>query len=186
MKLGLCLILVSGLILAGCTGPSGKWPVPVASAESRAAADLAGETRQVEALLGESPQLLALSTEDARRELQVAGQATGDSAKLRLAWLLTLGIGGRNDARLLIVLDELAYAGKPAGSPLRQMSGVMHRVATERIRAQQESQARTDTKLRETEQRLKEAQARADDLQQKLDAIMNVERTLNQRSGKRK
>lgn len=184
------LILMTGLSLAGCAGLAGKWPAPAASAESHARSEADAESRQVEALLADAPRLIALPAEDARREQAAAAQAVTatppDAAKLRLAWLLTLGIGGRNDARLLSLLEELPCRSSPSELPLRQLWGVMHRTAMERVRSQQEAQGRSDARLRETEQKLREAQARADDLQQKLDAIMDVERTLNKRSGKRK
>ena len=184
------LILMAGLTLAGCAGLAGKWPAPAASPEAHAPTEADAESGQVEALLADAPRLIALPAEDARREQAAAAQAvtatSPDAAKLRLAWLLTLGIGGRNDARLLNLLEELPCRSSPSESPLRQLWGVMHRTAMERVRSQQEAQGRNDARLRETEQRLREAQARADDLQQKLDAIMEVERTLNKRSGKRK
>ncbi len=164
-------------------------PAPTATAKARARLDVDAERRQVESMLGDVPRLVSLGPDDARREQQTVSQAfvssESEADRLRLAMVLSLGVGGRNDLRLLTLLDEAACRDEPPESPLRQMWTLLEKLTLERLRLQREGQAKTEARLRETEVRLRESQARADDLQQKLDALMNVERTMNKRSVKR-
>jgi hypothetical protein len=184
------------VLLAGCAmlAPNG----PPRSDEA-AKLSFSDDARQVTALLADAPRLVALTEEEGRAEQQAASAAYGDrgadATRVQLAWLLALGVGGRNDARLLMLLDESACMRRVPDSPLRQFCSVLQRVAVDRLRAQQETQGRaearqreTESRLRETESRLRESdsrlrdmQGRADSLQQKLDAVLEVERKLIKR-----
>ncbi len=175
------------LLLAGCT-----MLAPKGSPRPDCAAMASDDARQVTALLADAPRLVGLTEEEGRAEQQAANTAYGDggaeAARVRLAWLLALDVGGRNDARLLMLLDESACMRQAPDSPLRQFCAVLQRIAVDRLRAQQDAHGRAETRMRETEgrlrdseSRLREVQGRADSLQQKLDAILDVERKLNKR-----
>jgi hypothetical protein len=186
-----CLALLC-LSLAGCVALQSTTPGDTSPAGYWTIFDYAGEARQVHAMLADLPRLVALDADAARREQAAAAKqfAAEDSEanRLRLAWLISLDVGGRNDVNLLAMLDEANAPPAPPSSPLRQFRLMIRRYTVDRIRGQHDALARgdthqreTDARLRESEIRLREAQARADDLQQKLDALIEVDRTLNKR-----
>jgi hypothetical protein len=174
---GSCLLLCL-LTLSACTWISAKdWTWTVVSPPPYAAED-----QEVRSLLAEAPRLVGLNLDEGKLEQAasstVFAQKPNEMARLRLALLLTLGVGGRNDGRLQSLLDEAESRSSASDSPYRQLWIVLVRMNAERLRLQHEAQARN----RDIELRLREAQARADDLQTKLDALKSVERTINKRS----
>jgi hypothetical protein len=144
------------------------------------------EEQEVRALLGEVPRLIVISAEEGKLEQQAASVALtkgpNEIVRLRLALLLSLGVGGRNEVRLQALLDEPESRTAFYDSPRQQLWSLLHRMNAERLRLQREAQYHADARLRDSDGRLREAQARADELQKKLDALKSVERTLNKRS----
>jgi hypothetical protein len=190
----LCLALLC-LFQAGCVALHSTTPGDPDTLGFWTIFDYASEAKQVHGLIADLPRLVALNVDAARREQAAASAqfAADDSEanRLRLAWLMSLDIGGRNDVSLLALLDDANAPPSPPSSPLRQFRLMLRRYTLERIRGQRDALARgdthqreTDAKLRDTETRLREAQTRADDLQQKLDALIELERSLNKRSSK--
>jgi hypothetical protein len=141
------------------------------------------EEMEVRGLLAEVPRLAALGGEEGKQEQQAASiivtHGTSEMARLRLALLLSLGVGGRNDLRLQALLDEPESRTAATDSPRQQLWNLLQRMNAERIRTHHEAQLRADARVRDAESRVREAQARADDLQKKLDALKSVERTLH-------
>jgi hypothetical protein len=141
------------------------------------------EEQEVRGLLAEVPRLVVLGADEGKLEQQSASGAlshgANDMARLRLALLLSLGVGGRNDVRLQALLDEPESRTAATDSPRQQVWNLLQRMNAERIRTHHEAQTRADARVREAELRVREAQARADELQKKLDALKSVERTLH-------
>jgi hypothetical protein len=182
----LALLLVSLSTLSAC---SMVLPKGFPGGANPPVAPFVLEEQEVRALFAELPRLAVLGAEEARQEQAAASalvaRAPGEAARLRLALVLTLGVGGRNEARLQALLDEADARSATSDSPRGQLWVMLQRVNGERLRAQHEAQvrgeARLEARLHESELRVREAQAHADELQKKLDALKSVERTLNKR-----
>jgi hypothetical protein len=172
------LLLLPMLLLSACT----LLPSPTRSR----VAPPPTEEQEVRALLGEVPRFVLLTAEEAKLEQQSAtltlARGATEMARLRLALLLSLGVGGRSESRLQALLDDPESRSPGHDSPRQQLWTLLQRMSSERLRTQHEVQMHADVRLRDSDARLREAQARADDLQQKLDALKSVERTLNKRS----
>jgi hypothetical protein len=122
------------------------------------------EGEEVMALLAYYRRLLAMPADDLRREYQTASQAFArDKAELtrfRLALLLAVpGVAWRDDERLLALLDGAASRTAATESPRHQFVLLLQKLVAERLREQR----------------------RADELQQKLDAMLRIERGLRER-----
>jgi hypothetical protein len=176
------LLLLMLVVLSACSlvpslakSPRAPPPPPVLT-----------EEQEVSALLAEVPRMILLSAEEAKQEQQAASLAMArgpnEMARLRLALLLSLGVGGRNDVRLPGLLDDPESRTARSDSPRQQLWSLLQRMSAERLRVQRDAQIHADARIRDSDVRLREAQARADDLQKKLDALKSVERTLNKRS----
>jgi hypothetical protein len=178
----LVLLLLSLAMLSACNlmPPTKKMPVVPPPPPALT------EEQEVRALLAEVPRLTGLSPEEAKQEQQAVSlsltRGTNEIVRLRLALLLSLGVGGRNDVRLQALLDDPESRTAVYDSPRQQLWSLLQRMNGERLRLQHEAQIHADARLRDSDARLREAQARADDLQKKLDALKSVERTLNKRS----
>lgn len=134
-------------------------PPPVAPAPAPPAPP--PESEDVAALLAYNQRLLAASPDELRREYQAAQQAfsrdRGEMNRLRLALLLLVpGVPWRDDVRLQGLLEGAGGRVGAAESPRRQFLALLQRLVAERQRE------------------LK----RADELQQKLDAMLRIERSL--------
>jgi hypothetical protein len=173
------LLLLPMLLLSACT----LLPSPT---RSRVAPPPPTEEQEVRALLGEVPQFVLLTGEEAKLEQQSAtltlARGATEMARLRLALLLSLGVGGRSESRLQALLDDPESHSPVHDSPRQQLWTLLQRMSSERLRTQHDAQLHAEARIRDYDARLREAQARADDLQQKLDALKSVERTLNKRS----
>jgi hypothetical protein len=173
------LLLLPMLLLSACT----LLPSPT---RSRVAPPPPTEEQEVRALLGEVPQFVLLTGEEAKLEQQSAtltlARGATEMARLRLALLLSLGVGGRSESRLQALLDDPESHSPVHDSPRQQLWTLLQRMSSERLRTQHDAQLHAEVRIRDYDARLREAQARADDLQQKLDALKSVERTLNKRS----
>jgi hypothetical protein len=185
-------VAVLCLVLGGCVAMQSTEPGESAGTHYWTVLDYAREVREVDGMLADLPRLLSLDAKAAQDEQAAATKAfaADDSEfnRLRLAWLMSLDVGGRNDITLLSLVDEATAPATPPTSPLRQFRQMIRRYVLERIRAQRDAVTRNDTHQHDTETRLearlREAQARADDLQQKLDALKEIERAMTKRSAK--
>lgn len=127
------------------------------------------ENSEISALLAYYQGLLDLPAEDLRREYQHTSQSFardhGELARLRLAMLLNVpGAAWRDDAKLVGLLEGSASRKAPPDSPRRQLVVFMLKQAAERLREHK----------------------RADELQQKLDSLLAIERSLRGRQQPKK
>lgn len=132
-------------------------------------ADYIRENAEVSALLAYYQDLLAMPAEELKREYQGIGQSfardRSELGRLRLALLMCVpGAAWRDDARLLALLDGAASRNVPPESPRRQFIVLLQKLVAERQREQK----------------------RADELQQKLDSMLTIERSLRGRQPSRK
>lgn len=166
--------LAAAAILAGCAQfPFGKSeparvsPPEPPSEPAPVRADFSQESAEVAALLAYYQELLAMQPEELRREFQAVSQSfareRGELGRLRLALLMCVPTAPwRDDAKLLSLLDGALNRGMPPESPRRQFIVLLQRLVAERQREQR----------------------RADELQQKMDALLSIERSLHKRQAK--
>lgn len=119
------------------------------------------EAEEALALLADLQRLVLASPEEQKRELAAASQALSrqrsDAARLRLGMLQSLPGSAADETRALATLDPL----------VKQGAGPTRMVATLLV-----------AQLLERQRLLREERRRADDLQQKLDALKALERSL--------
>lgn len=159
--------LVAALTAAavgGCALLPGPAPERDAAPAALSEADRAQENAEVSALLAYYQWLLDLPAEALRREYhginQTYARDRSETLRLRLAMLLSVpGAAWQDDARLVALLEASASRRAPPDSPRRQLVVFMLKQAADRLREHR----------------------RADDLQQKLDSIMAIERSLRER-----
>ncbi len=177
-----CLAIIAQTI-AGCAvlqPASTPVPSPDISTEPKRAA-LSKEGEEALALLAYYQALAVMTPEELRREYQVVSQSyardKSEPNRLRLAFVMSLsGLPGRDDAKLVSLLDGATSRSMTPESPRRQWALLLQKQATERLREQR----RADDQQR----RADEQQRRADELQQKLDAMLNIERRLRRETKK--
>jgi hypothetical protein len=157
------------------------------------------EAEEVLGLLGYYQKLGAMSAEEQRKEYGAVSQAfardKAEKDRFRLAMLLSLpGTAFRDDAKLIALLDGAATRSWVPESPRRNLILLLQRQAQERNRlanqAGQSNQARdaareqvekADKERARAEAQAAEEKRRADELQQKLDALLAIERELRNR-----
>jgi len=127
---------------------------------------MSAEEQQALALLAELQRLAVAPSEDLRKEL--AGNASaaklrGDAAKVRMAWLLSMPDTGKQDELRALALLEQVVGKSPAATPTKQIAVLLHAQISERLRAVREEQKKTQA------------------VQQKLDALRALERSLQGR-----
>ena len=120
------------------------------------------EAEEALALLVDLQKLVLASADEQKRELAAATQALArqksDAIRLRLGMLQSLpAAGGGDDARALATLEPIVKQGS---GPTRMVAAVLIAQLGERQRA------------------VREEKKRAEDLQQKLDALKALERSL--------
>ncbi len=194
------LWLAAGAFLVGCAGapPADRAPAPVESRPEQLppppppappppppaplpepppapksvepapppAPAISEEERQALALLSDLQRLAVAPAEDIRRELggnASASKLRGDSAKVRMAWLLSVpGTGSQNELRALTLLEQV-IGKSPSATPTKQIAVLLHAQISERVRAVHEERKKTEA------------------VQQKLDALKALERSLQGR-----
>lgn len=167
--------IAAAAALGGCvslpaTAPETVGPEPVAVAAPTPATDYMKESAEVAALLAYYQELLDLPAEELKREYQSVSQSfardRSELSRLRLALLMCVpGVSWRDDAKLLALLDGTASRkAPPDSSPRRQFIVLLQKLIAERQREQK----------------------RADELQQKLDAMLTIERNLRGRRTQKK
>ena len=130
----------------------------------------------------------ALATETTRQR-QAASRTPSDLARAKLALALAMNPAGE-DADVLAVVEPLAR--KEGGDPeVRAMASFLHGIVHERRRLKESAAAagaklRDERRAREVEKQRAEAlQERAAQLQQKLDALTDLEKSLSDRQTSR-
>jgi len=175
------ILFAAGAIAAGCATPA---PAPGNASESTSAtatgAPPAGVTyaEDLVAYLGRIRTMneAALGTEAARMK-----RDPSDIARVKAA--LALSLSPQADDSEVIDLVEPITRKTSADSDVKAMASFVHAMATERRRLKQRATAAAG-ELRD-ERRLSETQTqRAEQLQQKLDALTNLEKSLAERETK--
>ena len=119
------------------------------------------EAEEALAVLSDLQKLALAGPDEQKRELAAATQALArqksDAVRLKVGMLQSLPAGGADDARAIATLDPVLKQGN---GPTRMVAAVLTAQLTERQRA------------------LREEKRRAEDLQQKLDALKALERSL--------
>jgi hypothetical protein len=154
--------------------------------------------RELEELLAFREDLLVMPAEAQDKAYQAALQELqrrpNDTARLRLALVLSLPRAPwRDDAKLLSLLEDIEPdAG--SGSMRRALAQLIRGMILDQQRLLREEKKRMTTELqqavREEHQRmlgerqrlLQAEQRRADELQQKLDALLHIDRTLRRKA----
>ena len=152
--------VVGGCALFPAAAPEPDAPLPV----STPATDFMKENAEVSALLAYYQDLLDMPADELRREYQAASQSfardRSELGRLRLALLMCVpGASWRDDAKLLAMLDGAASRKAPPDSPRRHFIVLLQKLVVERQREHK----------------------RADELQQKLDSMLTIERSLRGR-----
>ena len=116
----------------------------------------------------------ALATEAARQKRE-----TGDLAKVKAA--MALSLSAQSEESDILTLVDPAVRRENADRDVRAMASFLHVLATERRRLK-ESAVAAGAKLRDEKRAAETQKQRADSLQQKLDALTELERSLSDRT----
>ncbi len=154
-----------GCALLPGAAPEPAEPVPV----SAPGVDYMKENAEVSALLAYYQDLLAMPAEELKREHQGISQSfardRSELGRLRLVLLMCVpGAAWRDDGKLLALLDGAVSRKAPPESPRHQFIVLLQKLVAERQREQK----------------------RADELQQKLDSMLTIERSLRGRQPPKK
>lgn len=157
------------------------------------------EAEEVLALLSYYQRMLALSGDDQRKEYLLVSQAyakdKNEKDRLRLAMLMSLpNTSLRDEPKLIALLDGTQARTTLSDSPRRNLIALLLRQAQERNRlANQIGQAnqardgareladRAEKDKAKLEAQAQEERRRAEELQEKLDALLAIERELRSR-----
>lgn len=163
--------ILAALTVAGCAllsepAPE-KTPEKIPEKMPEAAAprqNFHRESEEILALLSYYQGLLAMPAEDLRKEYMGVSQAfardKSEFGRLKLALLMNVpGAAWHDDAKLLALLEGAPSRPAASESPRRQFALLLQKLAAERLREQR----------------------RGDELQQKLDALLEIERSLRGR-----
>jgi hypothetical protein len=136
-------------------------PVPVAPPPPEQPQKINEEAEEALAVLVDLQKLALASPDEQKRELAMATQLLArqksDAVRLRLGMLQSLPAGGADEARALATLDPVLKQGN---GPTRMVAALLSAQISERQRA------------------VREEKKRSDDLQQKLEALKALERSL--------
>ncbi len=152
------------LAVTGCARLSAV-PDAATGLTQSATVERSKEETEVLSLLAYYRGLFGLSAEDLKREYQGVSQSFvrdhSELGRLKLALLLSIpGASWRDDARLQVLLEGSSSRMAETDSPRRQFVFLLQKWAGERQREQR----------------------RADELQQKLDALLTIEKNLRKRT----
>ena len=173
---------LAAVALAACGAVEQRDPAgsgAVAAATQQPSATPSSATADLVAYLGRLRGMNdnALTAEAARQK-----RASGDAARVKAAFALSL-VAASDDAEITALVDPIAR-NEAADRDLRAMASYLQALASDRRRLK-EGSASAQARLRD-ERRLAEAQKqRADALQQKLDALTELERSLTDRAAGR-
>ena len=182
MRAGACLCV--GLLLSGCAAlgrviPDALRPAAASAAEPNTGNELVAYLAR---LRGLNERGLAA---EAVRQRQTAREAPSDLAQVKVA--LALSLSSQSEESEIISLVEPVVKRDAAEDDLRAMASFLHVQASERRRLK-ESAAASGAKLRDErraaevqKQRADALQERAAQLQQKIDALTELEKSLAER-----
>ena len=147
------------------------------------------EAQEVSGLLADYEHTLAMPASEQLSAYQQAQsafeQSPGDLQRLRLALLLALPrVPWHDDARILQLIESIAEAPVSQASPRRDLAHLLHQIIGERLRLlrqEQQTQQRQRLLLVEKQRQLREEQRKAEELQEKLDALRNIDRDTRRR-----
>lgn len=157
-------LLISASLLAGCA----QTPELVRSERD--------EVRGAQQALAYYQMLGRFSGADLARERNVlAAQAASPAVQIRQAMVLGHPRGPQDTGKALALLDQLLKSSDPAAVELHALARLLADYYNER--------QRLEAQLERQGVQLKESQRKAQDLQDKLDGLADIERTLTPRPG---
>ncbi len=175
------LLVLAPLLLAGCTSLERLVPAPVAESIQEVSPG-----REIVSYLGRLRTLSDSALEkEAVRQRQAAAASPTDLQRLKSAMALA-ATGHADEGDILAVVDPLARSSR-ADPDVRAMASFLQAIALDRRRLKESAAAsgtrlRDERRARETEkQRADALQERAAQLQQKLDALTDLEKSLSGR-----
>ena len=182
MKIAACLCVSA--LLPGCAAiervmPTALRPAPAIAANTHPANDLVAYLAQ---LRGLNERGLAA---EAARQRQVARSEPGDLVQVKLA--MALSLSSLAEESEIIMLVEPVARREMAPADLRAMASFLHVQASERRRLKESAaaagaRARDERRAAESHKLRADAlQERAAQLQQKLDALTELEKSLSDR-----
>ncbi len=129
-------------------------------------------------LLGYYQMLQRMSPQELLRERNVlTAVRQTPSTQVRLSMVLGLGRGPADLARAQNLLDGVLKSGAADAASLHSLARMLSSQYQERLKLDQERN-RLEQQNDKVGQQLKESQRHADELQQKLDAMANIERSI--------
>jgi len=164
----LVLASLAALALCGCTDIAQAVP----SLAPPAAESLAS---YMDRLHGMDEQALAA---EAARQRALAARSADDLARVRAA--LALSLAPHSDEGEILALVDPVVERKEVPSDIRGMASFLQAMAADRRRLR-ESAAAAGQKLREEQHAREQEKERATDLQRKLDALSELEKSLSNR-----
>ena len=135
-------------------------------------------TSDVDSLLQYANYLRKLNANDLTREFETVKQKPkSDSSRMELATLYSVpGLSTRDDIKALAILDPLSK--ETSSSSIKNLALVMMNFITENKRLEEG--------LQTTNSKLKDEQKQSAELQQKLEALKSIEKSLSERDRFRK
>ena len=180
MRRALALALAAALAV-GCAAPERRAAVADRSRPAATAQEGAAMLAYLARLRGLREGALAA---EAQRQRRAAARDPSDLARVRAA--LARSLADADDAAVLALAEPVARR-EDAAPELRAMASFLHAMALDRRRLR-ESAAAAGTRLRDErraaeaqKQRADAAEERAGELQQKLDALTELEKSLSDR-----
>ncbi len=172
---GNVLGLLAASLLAGCAASpeAGQQtaPITVQEAEPEVKKTASVDETAMLPLLGYMQLLLRMSPPELLRERSMLGSIPQTPAtQLRMAMLLGQARGPTDLGRALALLDGVLKSGERAASSLHPLARTLSSQYSERLRLQ--------TQNEKLIQQLNESLRKGLELQEKLDALTNIERTL--------
>ena len=176
---GLVLLLASCAHLAPPPPPPPEPPAPQETIQPPGPAPVRVDETAMLPLLGYYQLLQRMTPAELGRERQIlaAGPQT-PSAQLRQAMLLGLPRTASDLPRALGLLENVLRSGTPAAASLQPLARV--------LAVNYQERQKLDAQNERLAQQLKESQRRSEELQEKLDALADIERSIPVRPGARK
>ena len=168
------------LLLAACA-TIGRAPERAASEAQSAAEPLSSAEEMVAYLARLGPMNPAALAAEAAAQRQVAQRNAGDIQRVKAAIALLMAHHGE-ESEILALVEPIVR--KEIDADLKAMASFLHILATDRRRLRESSAARVREERRAQDalrSRAEAAQERAAQLQQKLDALTALEKSLSDR-----
>jgi hypothetical protein len=165
------------LALAACASPRPE-PLPAPEATEASSAPTAGAQTYAEDLLAYLGRLRSLNESALGAEAARMKRDASDVARVKAALALTLSSQG-DDAEILELVEPVTRRAA-ADRDVRAMAALLQAMAAERKRLRQRAAAAAG-ELREERRAMESQKQRAEALQQKLDALTDLEKSLANR-----